>query len=336
MTYQVQNFRDGQVLTAAQLNHMEEGIRNLADQESTGLSIGTVTGGTVAGASIKNGKLNLVLPKGETGAAGPQGPKGDKGDAGATGAQGPKGDTGATGATGPAGKEGAAGEKGDKGDPGPTGPAGPKGETGTQGPKGDKGDTGITPALSIGTVMIGSNASASISGTAEKPELNLILPRGETGPQGEQGPKGDTGDKGDTGAMPALTIGTVESGESASATITGSVEAPVLNLVLPKGPKGDKGDSGSSGSGGSADLTIGTVTSGTEASATIEDGKLNLVLPKGDKGDTGETGATGAKGEPGEGLTANAKTAILTLFENAAYGSAEMKTTLDALKAEWT
>ena len=30
MTYQVQNFRDGEVLTAEQLNHMEEGIRDLS------------------------------------------------------------------------------------------------------------------------------------------------------------------------------------------------------------------------------------------------------------------------------------------------------------------
>ena len=51
----------------------------------------------------------------------------------------------------------------------------------------------------------------------------------------------------------------------------------------------EKMESGT-GSGGSADLTIGTVTSGSTASASITDGKLNLVLPK---GDTGATGATG-------------------------------------------
>lgn len=42
--------------------------------------------------------------------------------------------------------------------------------------------------------------------------------------------------------------------------------------------------------GGSARLTIGTVTSGTTASASISGGKLNLVLPKGDTGPQGESG----------------------------------------------
>lgn len=45
-------------------------------------------------------------------------------------------------------------------------------------------------------------------------------------------------------------------------------------------------------------LSVGTVTSGAAASATITGTSpsqvLNLVLPKGDKGDTGQTGAAGA------------------------------------------
>ena len=109
-------------------------------------------------------------------------------------------------------------------------------------------------------------------------------------------------------------------------------------------------------SGGSGSLTIGTVTSGTEASASIEDGKLNLVLPKGDKGDTGAAGAQGPKGDSGStgpagkdgakgdkgdtgpagpGFTDAAKTLILSLFEGAAYGNSAMQTQLDALRTEW-
>ena len=63
--------------------------------------------------------------------------------------------------------------------------------------------------------------------------------------------------------------------------------------------------------------------------------------PKGDKGDPGAQGATGAagpagaKGEPGAGLTDTARALILSLFENAAYASADMQTTLDSLKEEW-
>ncbi len=56
--------------------------------------------------------------------------------------------------------------------------------------KGPKGDPGVTPDLQIGTVTTGeegTEASANITGTAEKPYLNLVLPRGATGPQGEPG-----------------------------------------------------------------------------------------------------------------------------------------------------
>lgn len=42
-----------------------------------------------------------------------------------------------------------------------------------------------------------------------------------------------------------LTVGIVESGEVAKATITGDAPNQVLNLTLPKGDKGDTGDSGS-------------------------------------------------------------------------------------------
>lgn len=78
----------------------------------------------------------------------------------------------------------------------------------------------------------------------------------------------------------------------------------------------EKIGSGTGNSGGS-DLTIGTVTSGSTASASITDGKLNLVLPKGadgakgatgaqgPKGDKGDTGAQGPKGDPGDAGTAS-------------------------------
>lgn len=53
-----------------------------------------------------------------------------------------------------------------------------KGETGAT------GATGATPNLTIGTVSTlpaGSNATATITGIAENPILNLGLPRGEAG-----------------------------------------------------------------------------------------------------------------------------------------------------------
>lgn len=66
-----------------------------------------------------------------------------------------------------------------------------------------------------------------------------------------------------------------------------------------KGEKGDKGDTGPANT-----ITIGTVTKGKVASASMTGESpnqvLNLVLPKGDKGDQGEKGDKGEKGEPGD------------------------------------
>lgn len=109
MNYEKQNFVDGQTLTAAQLNHMENGIANAA---------------------------------------------------------------------------GTQGEKGEKGDTGPAGPKGDKGDTGAQGPKGEQGEKGDTPKLTIGSVSTGTEAAATITGTAEAPVLNLTLPKSNTGEKG--------------------------------------------------------------------------------------------------------------------------------------------------------
>ena len=86
---------------------------------------------------------------------------------------------------------------------GPAGPAGPRGETGPQGAPGEKG---------------------------------------EAGPQGDTGPTGPAGDPGPTGATPNIQIGTVqtlEPGQQATASMTGTPENPLLNLGIPKGKNGD-------------------------------------------------------------------------------------------------
>lgn len=84
--------------------------------------------------------------------------------------------------------------------------------------------------------------------------------------------------------------------------------------------------------GGTASLTVGTVTTGDAAAASITEGRLNLTLPRGEKGDSGPQGD---KGETGPGITAKAKSLILELFTGAAYGNTTMQTQLDALKTEW-
>ena len=111
-----------------------------------------------------------------------------------------------------------------------------------------------------------------------------------TGPQGEVGPKGDTGAQGPKG----------DTGSTGPKGDTGATGA--------QGPKGETGATGATGPQGPAGpanvLTIGSVTSGKVASATITgeapNQVLNLVLEKGDKGETGEKGATGDTGPQGE------------------------------------
>lgn len=91
---------------------------------------------------------------------------------------------GPQGEAGPAGVDGAQGPKGDKGDKGDTGAQGPQGPAGADGARGPAGADGATPNIQIGTVETleaGSNATASMGGTAENPLLNLGIPKGKDG-----------------------------------------------------------------------------------------------------------------------------------------------------------
>ena len=208
------------------------------------------------------------------GAKGDKGDAGEKGDTGAKGDKGEKGDTGATGANGitPTLKVGSTSTgnagtnasvtmtdsnnvytlnfvipKGDKGDTGAKGDAGAKGQDGA------KGADGITPTLKVGTVTTlaaGSNATVTMSENNNVYTLNFGIPKGNKGATGASGGSDET-----TVVTPTITIGTVTSGDTASATITGDSPNYTLNLVLPKGDKGDKGDTGEAGSGGDVDLT---------------------------------------------------------------------------------
>lgn len=93
----------------------------------------------------------------------------------------------------------------------------------------------------------------------------FILESGLRGLQGEIGPTGSAG---------SVSIGSVTSGATASAWISGTSPNQVLNLVLPQGPTGATGATGATGSTGPAG-------------------------PPGPVGDTGATGATGPTGPQG-------------------------------------
>jgi hypothetical protein len=189
------------------------------------------------------------------------------------------------------------------------------GPQGVAGPVGAAGATGPANTLSIGTVVGGTSASATLTGAAPSQVLNLVLPKGDTGSTGPQGEAGATGSAGAAGPANTLTIGTVTSGPSASATITGSSPSQVLSLVLPKGDTGSAGAAGATGSQGAQgvagstgpagpanSLSIGTVSEG-EVGATITGTApsqvLNLVLPRGNTGPSGAAGATGSQGIQG-------------------------------------
>ncbi len=118
----------------------------------------------------------------------------------------------------------------------------------------------IPAQIAVDTVITGEPGTEALVenvGTPGNAKLKFTIPRGDTGAVGATGPTN------------TLSIGTVEDGDSAGATITGAAPNQTLNLTLPKGDKGDTGDEGPQGL-------------------------------KGDKGDTGDTGPQGLKGDKGD------------------------------------
>ncbi len=192
-----------------------------------------------------------------------------------------------------------------------------KGDKGDKGDTGAKGADGITPTLKVGSTSTGNagtNATVTMTGSNNVYTLNFVIPKGEkgdTGAKGAEGAKGQDGAKGADGITPTLRVGTVttlEAGSNATVTMSENNNVYTLNFGIPKGNKGDTGASGGSGETTviNPTITIGTVTNGDTASATITGDSpnytLNLVLPKGakgDKGDKGEKGDAGAKGADG-------------------------------------
>ena len=111
-------------------------------------------------------------------------------------------------------------------------------------------------SVTVETLPAGSQATATYNKTTGTLSLGI--------PQGAQGVKGDTGAQGEIG---------------------------------PQGETGATGATGATGPAGPANtLTIGTVTSGIEASATITGNApnqvLNLVLKQGEQGEQGEAAPT--------------------------------------------
>lgn len=132
------------------------------------------------------------------------------------------------------------------GSAGPQGEQGPKGETGSQGqtgPQGPKGDPGTTPNIQIGTVQTlepGQQATASMTGTAENPLLNLGIPKGEKGDPGESS-------EGDPYTLPIMSSTQLGGGKAIEKTdedVPVAVDSLTGQLFVPTYPESGSGASG--------------------------------------------------------------------------------------------
>lgn len=217
---------------------------------------------------------------------------------GRKGSQGDQGEQGPQGEQGIQGPQGVQGEQGPQGIQGPTGPAGKDFEIYQTYPTIADMEADFANVPEGSFVMIASDPSdpdnaklyvrgtnnfvyvADLSGAQgiqgpQGPQgvqgiQGEIGPQGEQGPQGIQGPTGPQGPTGATGpAGPAntLTIGTVQSGATADATITGTSPNQTLNLTLPKGDTGSQGPTGPAGFSPIANVT----KTGDTATITITD-----------------------------------------------------------------
>ena len=121
--------------------------------------------------------------------------------------------------------------------------------------KGDKGETGesgvyigntepIDEAIKVWIQPDGQGSNILKIRNSEGQFESVLSIKGD---QGIPGQDGKDGEDGSPGPANTLTIGTVQSGDTPSATITGEAPNQVLNLVLVKGDTGPEGKQGPQG-----------------------------------------------------------------------------------------
>lgn len=118
------------------------------------------------------------------------------------------------------------------------------------------GTGGATPIsrLEIGSVSTGapgSPAEATITGTPPVQHLNLVLPRGNTGPKG---------DPGNAATVAVGDVTSVASPTDADVQNVGTPQAAVLDFYLPRGEQGNPGPPGPFGNAIAATLNGGLFT----------------------------------------------------------------------------
>lgn len=120
----------------------------------------------------------------------------------------------------------------------------PQGKQGATGNPGAPGKDGKTPTLSAGDVETldpGQPATASVTGEGPAYQINLGIPRGQTGAQGAPGQDGQDGQDGQTPTIAVGTVTTLAPGQEATAEITGQTPNLTLNLGIPEGQPGQDG-----------------------------------------------------------------------------------------------
>lgn len=121
---------------------------------------------------------------------------------------------------------------------------------------GGGGGGGTAATIRVGTtttLLPGSEATVTNSGTSSAAVFNFGIPAGEkgepgeAGPQGEQGPQGEAGPAGadgKDGVAATITIGSVTTGEpgsDAAVTNSGTPADAILNFKIPRGESGGSG-----------------------------------------------------------------------------------------------
>jgi len=175
------------------------------------------------------------------------------------------------------------------------------------GDRGPQGDTGPANTLAIGTVTTGaagSNASATLTGTAPNQTLSLTIPRGDTGQTGSTGSTGATGSVGPAGPANSLTIGTVTTGaagSNADATITGAAPNQTLSLTIPRGNTGETGATGAAGQNIELQSTA-THLQWRNVGGSTWTNLIALTAITGPQGSTGAAGTNGTNGTNGSNI----------------------------------
>ena len=140
---------------------------------------------------------------------------------------------------------------------------------------GAQGIQGEAATIAIGQVLTGepgTNASVENVGTANAAILNITIPRGKPGTDGTNGTDGAPGKDGVDGKAATIQIGEVITGEpgtNASVENTGTENAAILKITIPRGQTGTPGTNGADGAPGADGKNGATFTPAVDTNGNL-------------------------------------------------------------------